>query len=273
VTTPNVAAQNNIFTGATTYGAVERIVRHNTDDPFSAAVDFRNAQSAAGTPVPAPAVIDSSYLFVAKTDTDGLSAVQKSLVRAIQFQIDSPVTLGAGAVTINRTGATSYGWYTGALPTGAVPTSVTSTISGATGLTTVTVTFTTSGFTEANSAAPVTINNGLGTAAPFTVNSSSLIDGRYNSTINGALVSLQFGGNITAQTPAPKNFLRFYGDLDGDGVLSNTEAITDFREARDNPSPFDPFKPFFDINNDGAVTNALEGAQINNRLAFGGFLP
>jgi len=276
VAAPNILAQNDVFGGAaaaTTYGGVEAVVFHNVDDPQDAFVDYRNVQgfSAAN----APAVVPNSYRFLALAAGDNLADRQASIIRGIQFQIDSPVTLDAGAVVLTRnSGNSGYTWYPNGLlpPDGTVvPAAVTTSVSGTSGLTTVTLTFTGPNNTapstlEPNSQATVTVASQVG---PVGVQSSSLIDGRYSNAINGANVSLLFGGSGLTGASSSRDFVRLYGSLVGNlnptqvGTIS-TSSILSYAAIS---SRF-----YVDLDNNGLL-DASETSGFVARLIAGGFLP
>src|SRR5207253_2406232 len=95
VTPPDVPAQFNNF-GTTVYGNIEQAVFHYYDSG-KALVDYRNA---VGATAPQLEVVNGAgsanpYLRVFAVDptTDPTTALvnQRSIIRAIQFQVDSPV--------------------------------------------------------------------------------------------------------------------------------------------------------------------------------------
>ncbi len=273
VQAPNVPAQYNNF-GTTTYGNIEQIVFHYYDSG-KALVDYRNA---VGATAPALEMVNGAgsvnpYLRIYAVDplvtpnTIGL-ANQRSIIRAIQFQVDSPITLGAGAVDLTRLGDTSYAWYASALPTGAVPISVTSSIDGATGRTTVTIEFTTP-------------NNGAfnGSMTEW----GSLVDGNYNLGFNGAAAELLFvGSGLTAQNHTDSLF-RFFGDTNGSRTLNSADtSILNQAIAAQNANMPSDLTQYFDLNQNGTLDpfEVQDNGMANNtnseywrRLRQGAFLP
>ena len=232
-------------------------------------VDYRNAVGAT-----APALVAVSpgsinpLLRVYAVDPDVNSNVglanQRSIIRAIQFEVNSPVTLGATAVGLNRVGATNYAWYTSALPDGAVPLSIESNISGSTGLTTVTIRFTTP-------------NNGAfnGSMTEW----GSLIDGNYNFAFQGSAAELLYAGSGATSQNAADTLFRFYGDTNGSRTL-NSPDISVLRLATGN-EPADPTR-FLDLNQNGTIDpfesmdnpgNPAAAGEFYRRLRLGAFLP
>jgi hypothetical protein len=255
-----VYARGNSFRDTTgtalpTYSDIEQRVIHFLDSggTFSY-VDYRGATGGTAD----PSVISSSLIFSGSGSGPITNPVpgQRSMIRGIQFQIDAPVFgLTADTVNIQRTGATSYGWYTGALPTGRVTQSLYTNASFATaapdpvtGRTTVTVFFN---------------NSPAFTAGAFT-EFGSLVDGRYTLGLTTSSMNLLFNGSGTnAVSAATTGFFRMYGDMNGDATVTGVDGpfLTD---AINNPSSL--YRAFLDFNNDGVVNNAIEGTQFINRF-------
>src|SRR5262249_3532244 len=151
-------------------------------------VDYRNAVGVA-----APTAVPSSFRYVANgTDrTDPVSAVQRSLIQGVSFQINAPVALNAGQTLadllsiIRESPAETPGYATRTLPAdntvlnaGALDlTNSTIVVDGASGLTTVTVRFRNLG-AYADSGSTVMTEFG------------SLIDGVYRANLNGTAALL-----------------------------------------------------------------------------------
>ena len=167
------------------------------------------------------------------------------------------MVLGAGAVDLNRLGATSYAWYASALPTGAVPIGVTSNIDGGTGRTTVTVRFTTP-------------NTG-----PFNGSMTewgSLIDGHYSLGFQGSAAQLLFVGSGSTAQNHSDSLIRLFGDSNGDGVLDQVD-LAQFRAANNSSSGDAAYSSAFDVDGNGVI-DQFDLGQFRRKqcqhLAMGG---
>ncbi|MDB5353667.1 MAG: hypothetical protein JWN24_120 [Phycisphaerales bacterium] len=130
---------------------------------------------------------------------------QRSEVRSLTFQFSSPVTLSAGAITLAVSNAAGSG--SGAND-GAPPTDASSALD----------------FAHAS-----TLDGGMSWVIPFiksvrgfTDGSGSLVDNVYAATIHASLVTDVFGQSLVAGDEV-KNFHRLYGDVTGDGKVSNAD--------------------------------------------------
>ncbi len=256
----SVSARNNDF-GTTVYGNIERIVNHAIDNNFQGYVDYRNAVGAINP------LQEGATAYYSLSPTAGEVTTQRSMIRGIQFVIDSPVIIDSSAISLSRNDgtnlsnpATFLSWYGHSLPTGAVPLTFTSSVNGTTGRTTVNITFTGAAFT----------------AGFLDVSGGSLVDGLYARNINTSLTDLLFSGsglkvNNTlgaggVNAVANANFKRLFGDFNGDG------AVSAFDTARFN-SAFSlvgsPFARYFDFNNSGVTAGDLaDQAEFNKRFGF-----
>jgi parallel beta-helix repeat protein len=263
----NVPALFNNF-GTTVFGNIEQIVFHYYDSGKSL-VDYRNAF---GATAPQLEVISGSgpanpFLRVFAQDPAGFPVItlanQRSIIRAIQFQVDSPVALGAGATDMSRISPANLPWYASALPTGAVALDVSATVDGGTGRTIVTVRFTTP-------------NNGAfnGSMTEW----GSLIDGNYNLGFHGASAELLYAGSGATSQDHNESFFRFFGDTNGSRTL-NTADTAILNQAKSGGQP--AFVQYFDLNQNNAVDGfeGTDNGQANNtnseyfrRLRQGAFL-
>ncbi len=260
----NVALKNNTFSGAASYAQVEAVVFHRLDGQFPAYADYRGAAGAGGA-LAAPAADPASFRFLAAaTDrTDPFSAVQRSVIRGISFQISGPVALNAGQTlaallsVVRESPASAPGYAAGGLPANNTALAAGAfdlansfiTIDGTSGLTTVTLRFLNSGAYAGGGSANMT-------------EYGSLIDGVYRATVNGASASLLFAGSGTAAASAQQRFHRLFGDVDNSGELD----AADFTAIRNYlSSGSSPFRPYLDFNLSGGSDTA-DTTAFNARL-------
>jgi hypothetical protein len=90
------------------------------------------------------------------------------------------------------------------------------------------------------------------------LNGTSLPDGRYKLTIDGSMILDNFGNLVdasnsgTAGSTGTINFFRFFGDVNGDGIVDATDYLA-FRAAYLS-GVVTPANSFFDFNGDGLFT-------------------
>ncbi|MFT3883717.1 MAG: right-handed parallel beta-helix repeat-containing protein [Gemmatales bacterium] len=252
----NVSARNNNF-GTTVYGNIEQVVNHAIDNSFQAYVDYRSAVGAASP------TQEGATQYYAVTPVTGTLASQRSIIRGVQFVIDSPVTIQSGALDIIRTDSSApefdpdnqdfylsvYGYL---LPVGSVPLNVTSSVSGATGRTTVNITFQASSFTTYG----------------------SLVDGFYERTVNSSLVDLLFSGSGVNYDNAPvteaqTKFHRLFGDVNGDQFINGFDNAR-FQNAYRVADSL--YAQTFDYNNSGVTFFDLTDFQQFQLRLGGGIL-
>lgn len=182
------------------------------------------------------------------------NAAQRSQITTLQVTFSGPVTLAAGAFTLENLGL--YSASSSFIPSGQIvytPGTATSFV----------ITF------GAGAGADGTIFNGVvkragGAAASTTGN--SLADGNYKLTIDPSKVQQadgqtlsgnnQFGASATVD-----KFFRMFGDSDGDGDVDGSDTVR-FRSAQG------AYNAAFDWNGNGTVTvNAADPNSDSNRFA------
>src|SRR5262249_17905803 len=149
------------------------------------------------------------------------SAVQRSMIQGVSFQINAPVALtsnltAADLVSIIRESPTSTpGYAPGSLPANNTSLDLSAVdlprssimLDGSTGLTTVTLRFRDTGAYAGGGSAVMT-------------EFGSLIDGAYRANINGSAASLLFAGSGTAvSSGTATRFHRLFGDTDNTGEI------------------------------------------------------
>jgi len=249
----HIPAQNNTFTGATTYAGVEQQVRHRLDGfTLKGLVDYRNAVG-----VTAPQVTATTP-FNTKPNGEDIPA-QRSMIRGMRLVFDGPVTglSTAGALNLLRDNGANPSYYTAAPnppyatlpPNGNVGLVVgTPVVNGTTGTTTVDVTFL------------------AGDPAVEAGANPSLKDGFYYRNVNGSLINLLFtNSGSAAQTvnlnPASNSptFHRMFGDVDGNKAVNSADAFK-FNEAVTVPGSM--YFTYFDFNNDGLLNTTDQNEFI-----------
>jgi hypothetical protein len=121
--------------------------------------------------------------------------------------------------------------------------------------------------------------NGAGTVATLTFTGGvggSLDDGRYALALDATKFHDDSGGTLDGDADglsggayAGFNFFRYYGDVNGDGVVNGLDFGL-FRSAFGTATGDPAYLSYLDYNNDGAI-NGLDFGQFRSR--FGTALP
>ncbi|MDB5292692.1 MAG: coagulation factor 5/8 type domain protein, partial [Phycisphaerales bacterium] len=168
---------------------------------------------------------------------------QRSVVRSLTFKFSSAVTLSAGAITLARmnTAGSNSGSNDGAPPTDA-----------------------SSALDFVNASTP---DGGLTWIIPFvksvagfTDSSGSLVDNVYAATVHASLVTDAFGQTLTGGDRV-KNFHRLYGDVNGDGKVSNAD-FTFFSNTFGLTGGQSGYNRYFDFV--GPTVTSPLGSKISN---------
>ncbi|MDB5329711.1 MAG: hypothetical protein JWP03_862 [Phycisphaerales bacterium] len=172
---------------------------------------------------------------------------QRSEVRSLTFHFSSPVTLGAGAITLARSNAlgSNSGTNDGSAPTDA---------SAALDL-----------------AHATTPDGGMSWVVPFVKSvagftdvSGSLVDDVYAATVHASLVTDSFG-QILVGGDQVKNFHRLYGDVTGAKTVNNADFAF-FSNTFGLTSGQAGYNRYFDLPGLGNKISNADFAQFSNRF-------
>lgn len=100
-----------------------------------------------------------------------------------------------------------------------------------------------------------------------TVIGGSISDGRYGITLDHAKVKLAAFPAVTMAADNTQSFHRLFGDIDGDGVVSNDGDFASFKSVLGASAGSSPSIAVFDFNADGAILAIPDFSEIKKRVS------
>ncbi len=170
---------------------------------------------------------------VGGTATPSLAGAQRSMVDSLIVTFNQAVTLGANAFSLSLRAFTANG--------------VANTTEG--------------NLTELN--APVSYDGGITWVLTFSGTGGSIDDGDYNLNLNDAMVQAVQGGG-TMESDYTNNFYRLFGDISGNGQVTNA-ANLQFGRAFGANTTSAAYVAAFDYSNSGTIGN-LANLQFARRF-------
>jgi hypothetical protein len=262
----DVYAQNNTFGTLSADPAlvpIERLVYHDYDSANRSFVNYVTPATIQ------PVVVIDTYgfaLFYSVNPTPGANNAwaQRSMIRRMRISFSDFVFVDMSdpnplnrAVVVSRDGTTFNA--TGGTHTGPVTASLFNT------------------FFDPTSTTGRYFNYEFGFSGPGVEVSGSLVDGKYNVTVNNtkiqAYVPFSYGSFPGLQPAAPLNtsFHRLFGDVDGDGKVSSSipsvtlNDLTAFNAAYRSRRGMTNYVEYLDFDNDGDNDGA-DQTQFYRRL-------